>query len=337
MDGRTIMEQKRLLMVFTGGEIASRIHLKALELGSAPYTLLDNQNALTKNMTIIEPISVCSENITPPMYKVLFGEIQKAVGKGNNYDAILIAHGSDTLAYTAQLAAILLSGLDVPVVFFGSKLPPSHPNSDALSNLKSAITLVNHVDSGVYVVGKAIDGKTYAHYACYCMSADACSDDYLSYKNMYAGIIKGKTYTPNDAVPAPVAPANATKYLHALTKLMTLPKEDTILTIDASSCVNYANYTVARSDYKFVLQRLHHFGTTNALSAENPFSLLYLNSACQRYDKHIFIAPIDSSRPVTPSTQTLLDAKIKPLFDCPFEAAWAYLMLSTWLGKMIKL
>ena len=25
-----------------------------------------------------------------------------------------------------------------------------------------------------------------------------------------------------------------------------------------------------------------------------------------------------------------------PLYDMPIEAAWAYLMLSTWLGKLIK-
>ena len=126
------------------------------------------------------------------------------------------------------------------------------------------------------------------------------------------------------------------KNLRALSKLMTLPKEDTILTIDAPVCLNYDNFSIARSDYKYVLQRLHHDGTVNTLSEDNPFSILYLKKACARYDKQVFVAPIDSALVPSASTKAILDAKIKPLYDMPLEAAWAYLMLSTWLGKLIK-
>lgn len=269
------------------------------------------------------------------MYKVLFDSIKKALDSGD-YGCVLIAHGTNTMAYTAQLADLLLSGYEIPIVFFGSKIAPTEPDTDAVVNLKAAHTLAMEVEKGVYVVGKAADGKIYVHYAAYLMSPNRKTDDYASYKNRVAGKISGKKFTPAEDVEAPAECPNAMKNLRALSKLMTLPKEDTILTIDAPVCVNYANYSIARSDYKYVLQRLHHDGTVNTLSEENPFSILYLKNACARYEKQIFVAPIDSTLVPSASTKAILAAKIKPLYDIPFEAAWAYLMLSTWLGKLIK-
>ena len=328
-------DSKKVLMVFTGGNISTRLSKKALELGTAPYAVLDAAGKFGKDFTIIEPVDVCSENFTPPMYKVLFDSIKKALDSGD-YGCVLIAHGTNTMAYTAQLAELLLSGYEIPIVFFGSKIAPTEPDTDAVVNLKAAHALAMEVEKGVYVVGKAADGKIYVHYAAYLMSPNRKTDDYASYKNRVAGKISGKKFTPTEDVDAPAECPNAMKNLRALSKLMTLPKEDTILTIDAPVCVNYANYSIARSDYKYVLQRLHHDGTVNTLSEENPFSILYLKNACARYEKQIFVAPIDSTLVPSASTKAILAAKIKPLYDIPFEAAWAYLMLSTWLGKLIK-
>ncbi|MBR2751741.1 MAG: asparaginase [Clostridiales bacterium] len=329
------MDKKKVLMVFTGGSISTRLSKKALELGTAPYAVLDAAGKFGKDFTIIEPVDVCSENFTPPMYKVLFDEIKKALDKGD-YGCVLIAHGANTMAYTAQLAELLLSGYNIPIIFFGSKIAPTEEDSDAVANLKAAYTLAMEIDKGVYVVGKAADGKIYVHYAAYIMSANRKTDDYASYKNRVAGKITGKKFVPSEGVEAPAPAANAMKNLRALSKLMSLPKEDTILTIDAPLCVNYANFSIARSDFKYVLQKLHYDGTVNTLSEDNPYSILYLKNACSHYDKQVFVAPIDSKLVPNPSTKAILDAKIKPLYDMPFEAAWAYLMLSTWIGKLIK-
>lgn len=328
-------DKKKVLIVFTGGGISTRLSKKALELGVAPYAVLDAAGSFGKDFDIIEPVDVCSENFTPPMYKVLFDAIKKAVDKGD-YGCVLIAHGTNTMAYTAQLANLLLSGYEIPFVFFGSKIDPTAPDTDAVINLKAAYTLAMEMDKGVYVVGKAADGKIYVHYAAYLMSANRKTDDYASYKNRVAGKISGKKYTPSEGIEAPAECPNAMKNLRALSKLMSLPKEDTILTIDAPVCVNYMNYSIARSDYKYVLQHLHYDGTVNTLAAENPFSILYLKNACDRYEKQVFVAPIDSTLVPSASTKAILAAKIKPLYDMPFEAAWAYLMLSTWLGKLLK-
>lgn len=55
------------------------------------------------------------------------------------YDGILILHGTDTMAYTANLLALALQGLDKPVILTGSQWPYDAPESDAPLNLATAV------------------------------------------------------------------------------------------------------------------------------------------------------------------------------------------------------
>lgn len=54
----------RILMVFTGGTIASRLHKQALQLGAGPYAILDLVPEERPQFDIIEPLSILSENMT---------------------------------------------------------------------------------------------------------------------------------------------------------------------------------------------------------------------------------------------------------------------------------
>ena len=110
-------KNKQILMVFTGGTISSRIHKKALELGTAPYTLLESAKKTPYSFDIIEPVSVFSENITPEMYRVLFSSIDKAFSP-NKHCGIMIAHGTDTMpALSSQTS---LAKYTVPSYFSGT-------------------------------------------------------------------------------------------------------------------------------------------------------------------------------------------------------------------------
>ncbi|GAB3467002.1 asparaginase [Azotobacter salinestris] len=54
-------------------------------------------------------------------------------------DAVLLLHGTDTLAYSAAALSFLLLGLGVPVVLTGAMLPAGVPGSDAWDNLFGAV------------------------------------------------------------------------------------------------------------------------------------------------------------------------------------------------------
>lgn len=56
------------------------------------------------------------------------------------YDAFLIVHGTDTLAFTAAALSLMLAGFRKPIVLTGSQLPLSLSRSDARQNLIDSIT-----------------------------------------------------------------------------------------------------------------------------------------------------------------------------------------------------
>ncbi|AMN41177.1 asparaginase [Rhodoplanes sp. Z2-YC6860] len=59
---------------------------------------------------------------------------------------VVIAHGTDTMHYTAAALAFMLRGLPVPVVMTGSMIPGGDAGSDALPNLRDAVTVAALAD-----------------------------------------------------------------------------------------------------------------------------------------------------------------------------------------------
>lgn len=57
------------------------------------------------------------------------------------YDAFLILHGTDTMAYTASALSFLLSGLNKPVIITGSQVPLVEAHTDARENLINAMLI----------------------------------------------------------------------------------------------------------------------------------------------------------------------------------------------------
>jgi L-asparaginase len=78
-------------------------------------------------------------------------------GAESSSPRILITHGTDTIVETARLLGENIQ--DKTVVLFGSMIPYVFEGSDALFNLGAAITAVQTLDKGVYVVmnGKVFD------------------------------------------------------------------------------------------------------------------------------------------------------------------------------------
>eukprot|EP00898_Chlorokybus_atmophyticus_P007346 jgi/Chlat1/7612/Chrsp64S00558 len=58
----------------------------------------------------------------------------------DTYDAFLVVHGTDTMAFTAAALSLMLPGFRKPVVLTGSQLPLAEPRSDARQNLIDSIT-----------------------------------------------------------------------------------------------------------------------------------------------------------------------------------------------------
>ena len=147
--------KKRLLLVSTGGTIASRVDYRtgAVHPALSASDLYATVPELDK-LAIVDPevvFSIYSENMTPSDWRILSARIVE-LARSRNSDGIVVMMGTDTLAYTSAALSFSLMGFDIPVVVVGAQRSSDRPSSDAASNLRSAaLFAVESEKPGVYV------------------------------------------------------------------------------------------------------------------------------------------------------------------------------------------
>lgn len=140
---------KKILILTTGGTIFS---VKE-ELGLTPsnfndikkYIKLDDLNCTIeyKELMVLD-----SSNIQPEEWVLIAEEVNSII---NDYDGIVITHGTDTLAYTSSMLSFMLLNPIIPIVLTGSQMPITDHLSDAHDNLRLAVFMALSDHTGVYV------------------------------------------------------------------------------------------------------------------------------------------------------------------------------------------
>ena len=145
----------KILLVSTGGTIASKIDYRTG--GVTPALTAAELNATVPELAKIANVdtevlfSEYSENLLPEHWKKIAEKINTHVK--SEYKGIIIAHGTDTMQYTAAALSFSLAGIPIPVALVGSQRSSDRPSSDAAINLISATRfLVECNTTGIYVV-----------------------------------------------------------------------------------------------------------------------------------------------------------------------------------------
>ncbi len=139
-----------------GGAIVGRVTESGDIAGgdsSQIMKLLEADGKFSKSLVFdeVQLGRILSEEILPEDWARLIASIDEQQ-KSGNVAGIVIAHGTDTLSYTASLVYWLFSNTQVPIVLTASLLPPEGGNSDAIPNLRKAIQTASMEKPGVYVV-----------------------------------------------------------------------------------------------------------------------------------------------------------------------------------------
>lgn len=141
---------KKILFLTTGGTLSCRATEDGLvpELkGTDILKEVPELNALGK-ITVRDLCQLDSSNLTPAHWSK-WAEI---IGDNySDYDAFVMSHGTDTMAFTACALSHMLINLGKPVVLTGSQVPISIANSDARSNLELAFSVAASGLPGVYI------------------------------------------------------------------------------------------------------------------------------------------------------------------------------------------
>jgi glutamyl-tRNA(Gln) amidotransferase subunit D len=148
-------QNKKLLLVSTGGTIASRVDYRTGAVHPA-LTASDLYASVPEldRLAFVEPevvFSVYSENMTPGDWSVLSSKIIELVNSKSS-EGVVVMMGTDTLGYTAAALSFSLIGFPIPVVIVGAQRSPDRPSSDAALNLRSAALFALESNRpGVYV------------------------------------------------------------------------------------------------------------------------------------------------------------------------------------------
>ncbi|MGD0405755.1 MAG: Glu-tRNA(Gln) amidotransferase subunit GatD [Candidatus Bathyarchaeia archaeon] len=130
-----------VVIMSTGGTIASRVDYRTGAVRSALsasdlYGVVPELSDVAQVDTEIV-FSLYSENITQKHWKELAETVAKRIQEG--VDGVVIAHGTDTMAYTSAALSFALQNLPVPVVVVGAQRSSDRPSSDAATNLIGAV------------------------------------------------------------------------------------------------------------------------------------------------------------------------------------------------------
>lgn len=138
---KQIREDKdNLSILSTGGTVASVIDYKtgavhpaftADDLLRATPELVDYANINAKAI-----FNILSENMTPQYWKETAEAVYDEINNGA--DGVIIAHGTDTMHYTASALSFMID-TPVPIVLTGAQRSSDRPSSDAFTNLMASV------------------------------------------------------------------------------------------------------------------------------------------------------------------------------------------------------
>ena len=151
---------KKILLMATGGTIASRHSANGLcpQIDAGEILNYVPQILEFCNAYAVQVCNIDSTNIEPTHWKLMLRTIRENY---EAYDGFVIAHGTDTMAYTAAALSYMVQNSGKPIVITGAQKSIDLEITDAKTNLIDSFRYAADEDSrGVQIVfgGKVIAG-----------------------------------------------------------------------------------------------------------------------------------------------------------------------------------
>ena len=157
----------KILVVFTGGTIGSGVssdgYIKTDD--NRKYELIDmyeKRRSDDVSFSVVCPYMLLSENLDAKYINKLSECVALNIDK--DYDGIIIAHGTDTLQYSAAAVSYALGNRCRPVVFVSSDYILSDSRQNGTDNFYYAVKFIcQRGGSGVFAVSTNRGGKPEIH------------------------------------------------------------------------------------------------------------------------------------------------------------------------------
>lgn len=319
----------KILLIMTGGTISTTANENGHLAANGKVTvsllakMLFERGEYDVEFEYMHPLDILSENMTFPRLNVLLDTFSGI--DPEPYGAIIVAHGTDTLAYTSSLLALTLAGwYDKPVFLVSSDYTLTDPRANGHDNFKAAVELaLTGFGAGVYVPYRNSDGVTYLHHGahlrqCGNFTADFYSEDMCPYT-------EAKPYKIDVQYPL----------IGALRRL-----EECVVRIEPYVGIDYSLFDFGQN-VRAVLHGTYHSSTACAERAVpgevySKRSVLYLHDECKKRKIDLFLSPLPHEMRSTlgtySTTADIIKRGAKPIFSMTNETAYMKLTLAYSLG-----
>lgn len=322
---------KNILVVFTGGTIGSIATDGTIKTSDTTSFELIRQfqqhyeNHRQIHFDTLQPLQILSENLAPGAWKTIIEAIE--VARPDQYDGIIITHGTDTLAYTACALSFYFNAARIPMLLVSSDYPLDNPKANGLENFICAVEFILQAcpesgrrvnRTGVFVPYRNHQQTILLHQGTRLACSLQLSGDFFS--------VQGKSYLQfeNRQFSLLNPPMQQTP-----TRRIPLKADfsDRILMIKPYPGLDYTRFNLDNVDA--VLHDLYHSGTACASSqwGEN-YSLLEFIKRCEEQGITVYLAPAIKSADAYQSTQALIEQGAKIICNMSIEAAYVKLLLA---------
>ena len=305
----------KILVIFTGGTIGSDLNNGWISPDNkVSHTLLDRYRTAFPDIQFdtCEPYTILSEHLAAEHIMLLTKTVCDNLDK--DYDGIIVAHGTDTLAYSAA-ALYFAVGIDsIPVLLVSANKPLSNPDSNGKMNFLGAIKFImQKAGKGVFVSYTNPNEPTTFHHSHDVLLQSESDERIYSYRNIpYAQLDNGKVkilFDDHSFFSSGIGPLSLKKY----------PE---LLVVDA---IPGQSYNHSLDNVLCVILRPYHSST---LDTKNEKFIQF----CKRVkEKEIPLFMVNDSHSGTYESKKALDELGISTMPGPF--AFVYMKLWIMLGK----
>ncbi len=341
---------KRILLVLCGGTICTAVTETqdgvfrslsddAVTWLSTNYFKSDSIYKEEVEFDTSENFKILSENMTIEKWNSLIRYFREKSSTFKEYDGIIVAHGTDTLAYSCALFSLVLRNIGIPVFFVSSNEPLNlsngsiNPTANGNINFQKAVECIcMGINPNVYAVYEnPSSGRVFLHLGSRLTQCRNYSEDFFSEGSID---ITSLSNAEDCAVLYKDYCANRSEEV-SLSRYPVL--NNCVLKIDPYVGLNYQAFDYTQ--FKAVLHGTYHSGTACAeKTKEFPHygvqSILHLIDACDgRTD--VFLSPAKNTGEIYDSVGIIANhrhAGIHFLYGCTNEMTYVKLLLAYSLG-----
>ena len=190
----------KILTVFTGGTIGSTKSEGVISPDSEnSYKLIEMYSKKDKKVefTAVQPLNILSENMNGKILTQLYKCISSY--DLSEFDGVIVAHGTDTLQYTAAYLSYAFGLCKTPIVLVSANFPLEDERSNGFHNFCGAVELIrSRKGRGVFVSYANCEYFADIHRGAKVLQHTAYYDELYNIHDNIFGEIHGKEFVKND-------------------------------------------------------------------------------------------------------------------------------------------